>query len=136
SASNARRCAGQPTGFGEFRGGTFGLAFEAIARSEEDADLGVCRIGVTRLFEPADRLVNPRLHQTRAPDDEIRKPDIRIVRLRRMACSVTGTASSIDPVKNLQFARPSNAPIALGLDASTVSYSRMASSHWFCMPRF
>src|SRR5262249_48553376 len=76
--SNARRCAAKPTGFGEFRGGTFGLAFEAIGRSEEDADLGVCRIGVARLFEPDDRLVNPRLQQPRSPDLGIRKPDIRI----------------------------------------------------------
>jgi hypothetical protein len=40
----------------------------------------VCRIGVARLFEPDDRIVNPRLQQPRSPDLHIRKPDIRIVR--------------------------------------------------------
>jgi len=49
--------------------------------------------------------------------------------LRRIACCASATASSSDPVSNLQSARLSNALALLGLIASAVSHSGMASSH-------
>lgn len=56
--SYARRSSAiQPTGFGEFRDGTFRLAFEAIGSGEIAAEAGLYRSGVARLFEPDDRFV-------------------------------------------------------------------------------
>ena len=53
--------ASQSTGFGEFGGGVFGLAFEAVGRDEEHVNERQFRNGAARLFEPQDRLVGARL---------------------------------------------------------------------------
>ena len=55
--------------------------------------------------------------------------------LRPMACSVNGIASSSEPVRNLQIAGPISAGTALRLNASTASYSGIASSHRRCARR-
>src|SRR5580700_7107261 len=64
-ASDARKAivAEQLSGFGEFRGGAVGLAFEAVGRGEERASVVFSRIGVARFFEPIDSLVSTRLQK-------------------------------------------------------------------------
>jgi hypothetical protein len=49
-----------------------------------------------------------------------------------MACSTSGIVSSIDPAKSLHWPRECNAPTELRLNASTASYSGMASRNRFC----
>ena len=92
--------AAQPAGFGEFGGGAFGVAFKGIGGGEPGMVLRECRIGVARFFEPGNRLVDARLQQMRLPDPANTIMPIRGSRgLRRMACSWSGIASSIDPVR-------------------------------------
>ena len=122
----------QPAGFGEFGGGEFGLAFEGIGGGEPGVRIGSFRIGAARLFEPDDRLVGARLQQMHDPDLRIPIAERGSRGLRRMACSWSGIISSIDPVKSLHWPRANSAPTQLRLNASTVSYSGMASSYRRC----
>ena len=71
-----RSVAAQPTGFGEFGGGAFGLAFEGIGGGEVGVNVRKSRIGAARLFEPEDRLVDARLQQMREPNPKIPNADL------------------------------------------------------------
>src|SRR6516165_10060254 len=65
----------QPAGFGEFGGGTLGVSFEAIGRSEEGVHKRQLRNGVACSFEPRDRLVGARLQQIYVPNRAIKMAD-------------------------------------------------------------
>ena len=68
----------QPAGFGEFGGGAFGVAFERVGGGEPCMRSRMNGIGVTRLFEPRDRLVGARLQQVDCANSLIPNTDQRI----------------------------------------------------------
>jgi hypothetical protein len=70
--------AAQPSGFGEFGGGAFGLAFERISRGESATNERYCRHGAARFFEPDDRVVGVRLQQTYSPNQDVPPGDVGI----------------------------------------------------------
>jgi hypothetical protein len=88
----------EPSGFGKLGGGPFGLAFEGIGRSEESVRAWKSRIGAARLFEPEDRLIDPRLQQVRFASAEVPICNPGIAWAEAVACSCAGIASSIGPM--------------------------------------
>jgi hypothetical protein len=58
----------QPSDFGEFEGRPFGVSFKRVGGGEPGMMGWGCRIGAVPSFEPADRLVDPRLRQMRLPN--------------------------------------------------------------------
>ena len=87
SDARIRTLATQPTSFGEFRGGAFGLASERVGSGEVGVNETGSRISVSRSFEPWDRIVDPRLQEMPSP---IRKYQFQMLGSRglsRMACS-------------------------------------------------
>src|SRR6266446_7588074 len=67
--------AAQPPGFGEFGGAVAG-----IGRSEKGASMRMLREAATCLFEPDDRVVQPRLQQIYFAGSDISHPNEGIAR--------------------------------------------------------
>ena len=98
--------AAQPSGFGEFGGGAFGLAFEGIGGGEA---------GVMGLLVPdwrcapfSSQMIASSVRDCSRCDCPIRPYQLPMWGsrgLRRMACSWSGIASSIDPVRILHQPR-------------------------------
>ena len=69
----------QPASFGEFSGGAFGLAFEAIGCGELSAAQRVCRRSATPPFERDDCLIYAQLQQVRETKSAVKITDSGIV---------------------------------------------------------
>src|SRR4029077_20677097 len=68
----------QPSGFCELEEGPFGVSFKSAGGGEPGMMARDCRIGAAPSFEPADRLVDPRLRQMRLPNPEAPHVEIGI----------------------------------------------------------